>query len=168
MTFTLFIALAALVVAILAVFLARMWAAPRGAAPQPFTIKGSVKVTNDCDGNIASIPNTVEVSTSLANAAGNISVPGKTIVNLVPDPADPNNPVKIGNYTITVLWLGAAIGSAATQWNWPVVRDRFGGTDVCIPIACSAGRCHNMAVGQPVAVAGANTNHNVETVCGCN
>ena len=59
-------------------------------------------MTNDCDGQLASIPNRVTIETELSNQNGTIAVPGRATINLAPDPANPNNPIKIGTYTITV------------------------------------------------------------------
>ena len=138
--------------------------------PVTYEITGNVKVTNDCDGLLASIRNQVTIETDLMNSSGSIAVPGRATVNINPDPADPNNPVKIGVYSIQVRWPAAA--GNATQWKWPVVLSLPNGPDVCVPITCAQGTgpCKNVATGANITPANppAATNHDVETVCACN
>ena len=107
---SLILSIVAVIVAVAAFLFARGGlAAGRGPAAPPvavdYTISGAVKVTNDCDGQIASIPDRVTVETELQNQPANIAVPGRTTINLAPDPAAGPNPIKIGTYSITVRWL---------------------------------------------------------------
>ena len=50
--------------------------APPPPPPVTYEITGNVKVTNDCDGQLASIPNHVTIETELMNSDGSIGVPG--------------------------------------------------------------------------------------------
>lgn len=143
--------------------------------PVSYEITGNIKVTNDCDGQLDSIPNNVWVETALMNADGTVSIPGRTMVNLAPDPADPLNPVKIGNYSITLQWTKTHedVGGAATAWQYPQVKDQPNGTEICLAfISCppGTGPCHNMATGPDVPAANPPwpTGYDIEVVCGCN
>jgi len=110
---------------------------PACAPPPPptiaYTLKGLVKITNDCDGTVGSIPPQVEVTATLTN--GNTSVNGgPEPVALAPDPNNPNNPVKTGTYSVTVNW-DTTSGAAPTKWTNISVR-RVGGGSICTPIPC--------------------------------
>jgi len=170
-TLTLLIALVALVIALAAIRIAQRGGGGGGLAPPPppvaYTITGKIKVTNDCDGRQASIPAQVTIESDLSNAAGNVKVPGSTTVNLGPDPADPNGPVKIGTYTITAQWPNAA-GQPA-HWTRPDVLDRPGGRPVCAAIPCPNPRiCRDMATGtRTVPFVNPATGHDIRVDCSC-
>ena len=111
-----------------------------GAPPGPFTLTGTVTVNNDCDGRVASVPNNITVNAEIANAAGNVAVPGT--VNIALAGAGPN-PTKTGTYTITVNWPG---GPAGAPVNWGAFSETLvGGGDICKPIACTQNTCQNIA-----------------------
>lgn len=164
---SLFILLVVVAVAGAAIWLARQ---NRGAggralrAPPQYTITGGLKITNDCDGQSNSIPNQVMVRTALSNAAGTIQVSGDVVVNVQQDPANPNNPIKIGQYAITVRWLG---GNPA-HWTDPEVLDRQGALSVCVPISCPpGGQCKDRVPAANVAFNNPQTNHDIQVVCAC-
>jgi|GEM_PF-2065402 len=174
------VALAALVLSIVAIRIAKQagGGAPMRAPPnQNFTLTGEVRVTNDCDGQQASIPAQVIVGTSLETANGNNSVGGTDTVNLAPDPARPNDPVKIGTYSITVPWP-PGVGQAH-HWVRPTVEVKVPDPDnpdqtirepVCKVInSCAAPKaCKDTATAtRTVPVAGATTNHDIRVVCSC-
>lgn len=181
-TLSLLIALVALVVAVLAFRMASRamdegaMAAARGApgpgpapgpAPANYTIKGNFKITNDCDGQQASIPAQAKIDSDLSNAAGNIKVPGTTTINLAPDPANPAGPVKIGSYTITVVWPAAA--GAPAHWTRPDVFDPATGNPICQSIPCPNPRiCRDMATApRTVPFVNPTTNHDIRVDCSC-
>jgi hypothetical protein len=145
-------------------------AAGRGPAAPPvavdYTISGAVKVTNDCDGQIASIPDRVTVETELQNQPANIAVPGRTTINLAPDPAAGPNPIKIGTYSITVRWLpGTTVAPA--RWLAPKVVDAPNGTRICAVIRCPVdGPCRDLVPVADVAFADPTT-HDIVVVCAC-
>ncbi|MCZ6573175.1 MAG: hypothetical protein O7C98_08405, partial [Planctomycetota bacterium] len=70
-----------------------------GANTITYEITGNIKITNDCDGKLDSIPKKVEVWFELTNRAGNVGVYAHDTVDLRPDPASPGNPVKIGIFS---------------------------------------------------------------------
>lgn len=165
-TLSLVLSLVALVLALAAILAvrSRVLAAPPPPLV-PHTISGDVKVTNDCDGQIGSIPAQVTIETELQNNAGNIAVPGRVTVNLVPDPAAGPNPIKIGTYSITVNWPAGA-GNPA-RWTRPVVRDRPFGTPICRLVSCPGGQsCRDSVQAGNIAFA-TPTAHDIEVVCAC-
>ena len=170
-TLSLLISLVALVISVVAIVMAnRAGAGGLFRAPPPpanTTLTGSIRITNDCDGQQASIPARVTVTSDLENAAGNVAVPGSTTVNLAPDPANPAAPVKIGTYTITVPWANA--GGAAHHWTRPDVLDRPNSRPVCATISCSDSLvCRDGATAtRTIAVAGASTTHDIRVDCAC-
>ena len=166
---SLVLSIIALVLSVVAIVLLRggPFFAPVPAPLPNYTISGTVKVTNDCDGLHASIPNQVTIETELSNQNGSVGIPGRATVNLAPDPADPNNPIKIGTYTITVRWLpGATIAPAF--WRAPKVLERPWGLQVCSKIVCpSQGPCHDVVTAADVPFVNPATAHNIEVVCAC-
>ncbi|SDB30631.1 hypothetical protein [Bauldia litoralis] len=144
--------------------------APPAPPPPPaavnYTITGTIRVTNDCDGLQASIPGRVTIKTELSNAAGTIAVPGSTTVNLAPDPASPAAPVKIGTYTITVRWLGGV----PAHWTRPDVEDPATGNPVCngIPGCVPPQVCRDRATAtRTVPFVNPNTTHDIPVGCAC-
>lgn len=101
---------------------------------------GTISITNDCDGQAASIPDRCRVSTELLGAQGNV-VPGEAVVTLTPDPTDPNNPRKIGSYSIGVRWPPGH--GAPAKWRTPKAT-RMDGSEICAAIGCGEGRCLDM------------------------
>ena len=177
----LLVALAALGLSIFAIRIAKQagGGAPMRAPPiRNYTIAGEVRVTNDCDGQQASIPAQVIVGSSLEDQGGNNSVSGTDTVNLAPDPNNPNGPVKIGAYSITVPWP-PGVGQAH-HWKAPKVEvsvpdpadpDRTIRIPVCERInSCAAPKaCKNNATGPrmiPVG-GGQNVNHDIRVLCSC-
>lgn len=166
-TLSLIISIVALTLALIALFRDRIFAAPVPPPAPTYTISGSVKVTNDCDGQINSIPAQVTVETELQDATGNIGIPGRVTINLAPDPAAGPNPIKIGTYTISVLWLPGA-GTPPARWLAPKVVDGPFGTQICGRIGCPAqGPCRDVVTAANVPFANPTT-HNIEVVCACN
>jgi hypothetical protein len=140
-----------------------------------YTITGNIKVTNDCDGQLATILDNVWIETELMNSDGTVGIPGRTLVHLVPDPTDPNNPVKIGTYSITLQWTSTHkdAGGPAVKWQYPEVNDQQNGTDICfVKPTCppGTGPCYNVATGTDIPAANppSPTNYNIEIVCACN
>lgn len=136
--------------------------------PVNYTLTGSIRITNECDGRQASIPNQVTVESDLSNAVGNVAVPGSVVVNLAPDPANPAAPVKIGTYTVTAVWPAAA--GAPDHWTRPNVLDRAGGSPVCKIInGCPVNRvCIDMATAtRTIPFVNPATNHDIRVDCGC-
>jgi len=167
---SLILSIIALIIAVVAIVLLRLL--PQLAKKQPpvpnYTITGNVKVTNDCDGQLVSIPNQVTIETELSLHNGSIVIPARTTINLVQDPANPNNPIKIGTYTITVQWLPGAIQLPAF-WRAPKIVGRPWGSEICRLISCpSQGPCHDVVTSTNVAFVAPSTNHNIEVVCACN
>jgi hypothetical protein len=159
-------------VAVAAFLFARgeIFAAPPPTALPTFRIKGKVKITNDCDGQMNSIPAQVTVETELQDAAGGISIMGRDTINVVPDPAVAPNPVKIGTYDITVVWPGGLHSPPrnAVHWTSPIVRERPRGLPVCNAIACPAqGPCRDRVTQVNIPVAPIAM-HDIEVVCACN
>ena len=145
-----------------------------GRGPQ-YTIAGNIELVNDCDGQPGALPATVTVRAWLNDSAGDGSVnavEGSTGAAVAPDPADPpGTPRKIGTYSITVSW-NPALGNPP-NWNAPVAT-RYGGKDVCEPIACPApgGRCLNKAtrprlVQRPRVDSLDPTSYNIKVRCSC-
>lgn len=171
-TLSLIIALTALIVSLVAIWMAKQTGgggAMRAPPPPPvnYTITGNIKVTNDCDGQQASIPARVTIETDLSNAAGNVKVPGSATINLGPDPADPTGSTKIGTYTITVAWPNP--GGQPAHWTTPDILDRPGGRPVCQAISCPNPRtCQNMATAtRTVPFVNPTTNHDIRVDCVC-
>jgi hypothetical protein len=169
-TLSLFIAIIALITSLIAIWMAKRaggGGVMRAPPPVNFTITGNIKIINDCDGQQASIPARVTIETDLSNAAGNVKVPGSATINVGPDPADPNGPVKIGTYTITALWPNAA-GQPA-HWTRPDVLDQPNGRPVCQTISCPNPRvCRDMATGtRTVPFVNPITNHDIRVNCSC-
>jgi hypothetical protein len=162
------IALLAVVLSLVAIWMAKQAGGAAPGAPQrrAVTLTGSVRVINDCDGLQASIPAAVKIDTELADANGN-AIGGSTTVNLGPDPNDPNGPVKVANYTITVNWpkvLGAPV-----NWKRPEVLDAATGQPVCRSIACpNPGQCQDLATGgRVIPFADPQTSHDIRVACAC-
>jgi len=166
---SLFISTIALAAALVAIWMVRRPAINNGGAVRAvanYTITGNVSITNDCDGMVNSIPARVMVKTELSNQAGTITVPGNAVINVVQDPANPGNPIKIGTYTITVRWLDA--NNDPTHWVSPAVFDAFGAMPVCGPISCPAGSaCTDMVPAANVPFNNPTTNHDIRVVCAC-
>ena len=135
------------------------------AAPTPYTITGTIKVTNDCDGKLASIPANVTFKAWVTNAAGTAKVGGSANVPLAPVPG--GNPVKTGTYTLTVNW-GPGLGAAS---DWTDFDISAGGNPVCKPIPCPAPTtCSNIATWpKTVAVVAppGNTAQDFDITCAC-
>ncbi|WP_421723417.1 hypothetical protein [Bauldia sp.] len=170
--FSLLVSLTALTVSLIALRAAHRAGGRRAPPPPPppvnYTLTGSIRITNECDGRQASIPARVTVESELSNRAGNVTVPGSTRVNLAPDPANPNGPVKIGTYTITAAWPAAA--GAPAHWTRPDVLERARGRTVCAAInSCPTPRiCIDLATGtRTIAFVNPATNHDIRVDCGC-
>lgn len=166
---SLILSIIALVISVVAIVQLRLVPQLARNAPLPsYTITGNVKVTNDCDGQHASIPNQVTIETQLSVQNGSIAIPGRTTINLAPDPADPNNPIKIGTYSITVLWVPGA-SQLPAFWLAPKVVNAPWGNQICGRITCpSQGPCSDVVPSNNVAFVNPTTNHNIEVVCACN
>lgn len=156
-----------------------------GAGLVPYEINGRIKVTNDCDGKLASIPDTVTVFTYLENKDGSVAVPGRAQADLAPDPNDPDNPIKIGWYSLQVGWPEAAT-SGADHWTPPLLYKGELAPDptpgitptpppesrrVCATIECEDDNstCKNVAdeSAVPAAAVPNATGHDIEVVCVC-
>ena len=107
----------------------------------PFTLVGTVTIVNDCDRQLASIPNNITVSASLKNGAGNVAIPGTTDIALVPVAG--RDASKSGSYSITVQWPG---GTAYAPIKWDGFTETLvGGGDICgLPNRCENYRCNNV------------------------
>lgn len=164
---SLFIAILALIISVIALFFAPGQAAPAPLVVQ-YKISGMVEVVNDCDGLQGSIPQVVRVSTDLNGPVTSSS--GTDLLNLFPDPADPpNTPRKIGAYSIMVSWVPSAQG-APGSWDMPVVetvgRRRICGWAINCPVG--SGLCKNVAQQVPqVAFNAAGTTKDVAVHCNC-
>ncbi|MEP0324021.1 hypothetical protein [Bauldia litoralis] len=174
-TLALLVALVALAASLIAIRMAMnagggqpMRAPPPPPPPINYTLSGSIRITNECDGQQASIPGRVTISSDLSNAAGTIKVPGSTTVNLAPDPADPTGPVKIGTYTITVGW--AAGIAAPAHWTRPAVIDPATGNPICngIPGCVAPQACRDQATAtRTVPFVNPVTTHDIRVACAC-
>lgn len=129
-----------------------------------YTMTGTVTVLNDCDGLQASIPNQIELQTGLNGPNGGF-VGKKLIVNIVPDPTQPNNPIKTGTYTTTVSYPGNAI-----SWKIPRVL-AIGGGSACKVIPCPdpTKQCDDRGTLPAIVLINPNGNTIVNTTasCGC-
>ena len=168
-TFSLLISIAALALAGIALWrVTQLVETPTRSPPlSRYTLTGSIRITNDCDGQQASIPAQVTIETRLSNAGGSIEVGGNTSVNLAPDPADPNAPAKIGTYTVTVSWPD---GQGKPQhWIRPKILDRPGGRPVCETIGCPVGgTCYDGATGaRTIPFSDPATSHDIRVSCTC-
>ena len=70
-----------------------------GGDPAPYTLTGTITVNNDCDGQLASVPDNITVNAEVTNKAGDVGVPGTVDIALAG--AGPN-PTKTGTYTFTI------------------------------------------------------------------
>jgi hypothetical protein len=144
---------------------------PPAPQPQPYTLTGNVEIINDCDGKLASIPDSVVVKASVGDAKGN-TAGGQVTIN-VAAPAGATNPRKTGNYTLTVNWIdhggGPGQTGPATTWSDFSVT-RVDGTEICKPIACTApSMCTDIAQKDrsiPIAPRG-NTTEDIRVSCSC-
>jgi hypothetical protein len=177
----LLVALAALGLSIFAIRIAKQagGGAPMRAPPnRNFTISGKIRVTNKCDGQQASIPNQVIVGSALEDEDAKNSVSGTDTVNLGPDPDKPNDPEKIGTYSITVPWP-PGVGKAH-HWNSPKVVVKVPDPDnpgqtIRIPVcevikSCDAPKvCKNNATGSRIILVGGgqNVSYDIRVVCTC-
>lgn len=160
---TLIIAVIALVIGLISMFLAM-----RGQRNVVrYTLSGSIELNNDCDGQVASLPVQVVVKASLNDNRGQASG-GSVTVSVAPDPADPpGTPRKIGTYSVTVAW-GPGLGNPS-HWDSPVAA-LTNGQDVCQAIPCPAAgsRCLDMAT-RPRIVPFVNPTaiHDIRVQCSC-
>ena len=157
------IAVVALIIGLFAVFLAA-----RG--PQNivrYTIKGSIALDNECDGQVASLPAQVKVKASLNDNRGQSSG-GSATVAVVPDPnAPPGAPRKVGSYSITVAW-GPGMGNPK-DWDTPDAT-LANGNDICPSINCpvAGSRCVDLAQRtRTVAFVNPTTTYDISVSCGC-
>lgn len=137
---------------------------PPAVPPGPFTLVGTVTINNDCDGQVASIPNNITVKADLQNANANVAVPGSANIALAPVPG--GNPIKTGTYTITVQWPGGPAGAAVNWGNF--TETLVGGGDICGSIPCTAKTCKNLATRvRTTPVTAPNTTNDVRISCTC-
>ena len=164
---SLVLSIIALIVAIVAIVLLQVL--PRGGVQQggTYTITGNIRVTNDCDGRHASIRNQVTVQTALASRTSAIQIPAHATINLVPDPADPNNPIKIGTYTITAQWIRGV--QTLLYWKAPqVLTSPNFGSPICNFIVCPDNNfCRDTVTPSDIQITGPTTNHDIVVVCAC-
>lgn len=158
----------------------RKKAAP--ALPVIHELTGNIRVTNDCDGKLASIPKQVVVWAELTNTRGNVGVYGHSTVTLTPDPKNPNNPIKIGVYSLQVQWPPSA--GTPLHWKPPFVLVPGSPTfpsvtpidvtpwTICPPIPCPSGTgpCRDMVPPKNISPVKPPfpTAHDIEIVCSCN
>lgn len=131
---------------------------PNPPAVVNYPITGQISFFNECDGQQASIPNQVTVTATLLGP-NNTSVGVPQTINLAPDPAQPNAPLKIGTYTIVVPWSGAGPN------NWK----RMSITPSCEAIACPdvTKVCIDFATATGTFPIGNPTVRDFRISCGC-
>jgi hypothetical protein len=159
----------AFVIALLALIVALIALRRGGGAPPPvprYTLKGTVELINDCDGLVASLPNRVQISSSLNDPQGQ-SIGGTVQVPVAPDPADPPGaPRVVGRYSISVAWPGALGNPVA--WDGPRIL-RANGQRICEPILCpGAGLCGDRATrARQIAFVNPVTTEDLRVACAC-
>lgn len=126
------------------------------AEPRFYEMSGTITITNDCDGKLESLPDTVKVVFPLVQRGETWELPDE-----VPLTSAAPNPVQTGSYRVSG-WTEIP----ASHWGTPRVT-RLDGRDVCEPIPCPTGKiCSDMAPKEHSIPLNPKT-YNIRIRCGC-
>ena len=142
---------------------------PAGRGGVAHVLKGKIHVRNDCDKKANSIPSPLIVSADLSDGA-NAQVGGKDANVPVKHKAADPNPMKDGDYSITVNWIAGGGVGAAKEWTNIKITDA-NGAPVCKGISCSGEneRCSDIAQKPktiPIDPSGTTT-EDLKITCSC-
>lgn len=152
----------ALVIAVGALF----FALSNRATAQNSGIRGDIKIVNDCDGQVASIPANVKILGNLYDDQGQSIGDTDRVGPLGVDPG--GNPIKRGTYNLDVSG-----GSAFGTWEkWKLSITRTNGRPICdrafMPCPNPTDRCEDQ-IPKPIEVTYTSTamTSDINVTCSC-